>query len=168
MILNIRKTCWVFVLSTVFSAPLQAETIESRKFETEAFLEACTDLVPNVPLAIPMDAQCISQGRKMCDLATLNSDSETCIAEVTAWMRDEAASKWSLIPQNIRLDRAKPPTAEEMTNDGMMASIGGMMPNCETIQVDGVSKQLVCEYSDALAGWHALRVLQRSANEVDQ
>ncbi|MCL6283995.1 hypothetical protein M3P21_10675 [Ruegeria sp. 2012CJ41-6] len=168
MKLGKRIACWLVALPSVFSTPSYAETTDNQVFETRVFLTTCTELVPNVPLAIPMDAQCISQGRKMCDLAILNPEPETCIAEVTAWMRDEVATKWPQIPQVIRLDHATPPTAEEMKDDAIMASLVGMMPNCETVKVDGVSKQTVCEYSDALGSWHALRILERSANELDQ
>ncbi|WP_424833129.1 hypothetical protein [Ruegeria sp.] len=162
------KTYWIVGLSVVFGTQLAAETVENPKFETASFLTTCTEFVPNVPLAIPMDAQCISQGRKMCELAAFNAPPESCLLEVINWMQNEVGSKWSLIPEDIRLDHSEPPTAEEMANSAMLASLSSMMPNCETVQIDGVSKQAVCDYSDALAGWHTLRILQRSASDINQ
>ena len=163
-----KATFWVAALMTVFGTQSRAETVGPSKFETGAFLTACTEFVPNVPLAIPMDAQCISQGRKMCELAAFEAPPETCLLEVTHWMQNEVLSKWSLIPEGIRGDQAEPPTAEEMVNDAMLASLSSMMPNCDTVQINGVSKQALCDYTDALAGWHALRVLQRSASDTNQ
>ncbi|WP_217353804.1 hypothetical protein [Ruegeria arenilitoris] len=145
-----------------------AETDKGQIFDTRSFLVACSDLVPNVPLAIPMDAQCISQGLKMCELALLNAGTEKCLEEVTAWMREETDSNWHLVPEDIRLDHDKPPTAAEMASDGTMAVIGGSLPNCETMQIEGATQQQICEYLDALAGWQTLRILQRSAGEVNQ
>ncbi|WP_170769260.1 hypothetical protein [Ruegeria lacuscaerulensis] len=165
---SIKVSLWVNALTTVFGMQSWADTVGPSKFEAGAFLTACTELVPDVPLAIPMDAQCISQGRKMCELAAFDAPPETCLLEVTRWMQNEVALKWSLIPDDIRLDHAEPPTAEEMVNDGMLASLSSMMPSCETVQIDGVSKGALCEYTNALAGWHALRVLQRSASETNQ
>ena len=100
---------WAIAVSVAFGVPSQAETVEIQKFNTKAFLTTCTDLAPDVPCAIPMDVQCISQGRKMCELAKANADLEGCLTEVTDWMRDEAVAKWTLLPDDIRPDYAKPP-----------------------------------------------------------
>lgn len=144
-----------------FAGPSMSSDLE--RFDTRAFLTACTDLVPDVPFAVPMDAMCISQGRKMCGLAVMNEEPGRCLDEVTAWMQSEVAAKWGGLPAHMRKDWASPPTAEEMAGNDMLSTLNLSLPNCETLDVDGISKQSLCDYSNALTGWHALRVLQRAA-----
>ncbi|MBO9450234.1 hypothetical protein J7426_08220 [Tropicibacter sp. R16_0] len=137
-------------------------------FDTGAFLSSCVDFVPNVPLAVPMDAQCVSHGRKMCELAAAGTPADHCLLEVTKWMQNEISAKWMRLPADLRKGRDTPPKLEEMASDGMLSTLSLSTPDCETVQINGIPKQSLCDYSSALAGWHALRVLQRSAKAVSQ
>ncbi|WP_037307891.1 hypothetical protein [Ruegeria halocynthiae] len=168
MIFGKRKLLLAVVAKSVIVTPAYTQAAEPENFDTVAFLQVCTDLVPNVPFAIPMDAECITQGTKMCDLATMNSELETCLGEVTEWMSEQIATNWSKLPEDLRQGREKPPTAKELANGTGIVVNAKKLDNCETAQIDGVSTEKACAYSDALAGWHALRVVQRSAMEYDQ
>lgn len=174
MILELRS---MIVLATVLSAAnmaTQTEAADLDGFDTTAFLQACTDLVPNVDYALPMDSECISQSHRMCELADPSAEAERCISVVSKWMRDETISKWSQIPEENRLGYEDPLAAKELKNDaervfgnGVLAEFAPAIPDCEAVQVEGVSEQVVCSYADALAGWLTLRILQR-ATERDE
>lgn len=143
-----------------------SDPLENESFDTDAFLNACTGLVPAGAFsAIPMDAACISQAYKMCNWVTLEDRLETCLLEVADWMRGEVEANWPSIPEEIRSGNSEPPSVDDMTEGGLLGSFHTLIPDCAGVKIDGVSPSALCEYTDALAGWHATRILWRSAQE---
>ncbi|WP_170381689.1 hypothetical protein [Ruegeria atlantica] len=175
MIFELRS---LFVLATVLSAiniATQTEAADPDRFDTVAFLRACTDLVPDVDYALPMDVECISQSLRMCELADPSAEAERCVLVVSKWMRNETISEWSQIPEKNRFGHEDPPTAQELTRDAkrifdneLLAQFAPAIPDCEDVQVQGVSEQVVCGYADAMAGWLTLRMLQRAAERAEE
>ncbi len=175
MILKLRN---LFVLATALSAvgvATRSEAASPDSFDTVAFLQACSDLVPNVDYALPKDVECISQSHRMCELADPSAEAEKCVSVVSKWMRNETISEWSQIPEKLRLGYGHPPAAQELARDAMryfdnelLAQFAPAIPDCEDVQVQGVSEQVVCGYADAMAGWLALRELQRTAERAEE
>ncbi|MES0861790.1 hypothetical protein ABLN87_05485 [Ruegeria sp. SCPT10] len=156
------------------SIATQTMAADPERYDTVAFLRACTDLVPNVDYSLPMDVECISQSHRMCELADPDAEAERCVLVVSKWMRNETISEWPEIPEEARLGYEDPPTAQDVIRDAkrifdneILAQFAPAMTDCEDIQIEGVSEQDACGYADALAGWLALRILQR-ANEREE
>jgi len=167
--LNLATTLGAVSLAT------QTEAVDPDRFDTVAFLQACSDLVPNVEYALPMDVECIGQGHRMCELADPSAEAEKCVSVVSSWMRDETISKWPQIPEKNRLGYEDPPAAQEIIRDAkrkfdndLLAQFAPAFPECEDAQIEGVSEQVVCGYADAMAGWLTLRILQRATEREEE
>ncbi len=168
----------LLILATALGAVSLATHTEAAnpdRFDTVAFLRACTDLVPNVDYALPMDVECIGQSHRMCELADPNAEAERCVLMVSKWMRNETIAEWSQIPEKNRLGYEDPPVAQDLIKDAkrifddeILAPFAPAIASCEDFQIEGVSEQVACGYADALAGWLALRILQRTTERDEE
>ncbi|WP_170422577.1 hypothetical protein [Ruegeria arenilitoris] len=175
MIFKLRN---LFVMATALTAvnvATKSEAASPNSFDTVVFLRACSDLVPNVDYALPMDAECIGQSHRMCELADPSAEAERCVSVVSNWMRDETISEWSQIPERKRLGYDPPPAAQDEIRDAkiifdndVLEQFAPAITDCEDIQIEGVSDQVACGYADALAGRLTLRILQRAAERAEE
>ena len=146
MTVSLKKMLWATACLAFTTQPLWGQQSTQSVFDVNSFLEACTDHVPDVAFAIPMDGECISQAQKMCDLATQNASPGKCLAEVTEWMQVDTAEGWRLMPEE------EPIAADESPRG----------PDCKTLDVEGGSTESLCDYTEALSVWHAMRITERA------
>ncbi|WP_300067912.1 hypothetical protein [uncultured Ruegeria sp.] len=132
------------------------------KLSAGSLLQFCSDNIPNTELAIIMDGECVSHARKMCEYAYDLAKNEYCLVEVTAWMRRDADIRWQRLPKGQKLGFESLPTAKELFESEIGLGLVLPLPDCSKIDVEGVSEETVCSYTDALAGWRTSRIIERS------
>ncbi len=158
-----KKIQKILPLALLGFAPMTGELVANEnKLGVGTRLSFCADSIPITELALIMDGECVSHARKMCEYAFDLARNEYCLVEVTNWMRRDADIRWQRIPDERKLGFEGPPTAKDIFESETGLGPVLPLPDCRKIDVGDISQEAICSYTDALAGWRAARIIERS------
>ena len=157
------------LLVAIATAPVQAAA-QDVDYDFAGAMESCMGFVPDVEMAWAMDHECLKAARTQCSWAQGGTDEWLCIARQTEWMRAHVSTHWPVVSAGTPYEGTAAPDAEmlgQMANEVLSGGVAEL-PDCRAIGVPSSREDAACDYSDALAGWIATRILVRLQNEPQE
>ena len=126
------------------------------------FIQACSAFIQPGQTEVLLETQCLSNAVSFCKIATGEIEGDACTLSQIEWLEETVSQNWKKLPTDMRRGWPEPPTSAELTEKANTFFSGVNVPPLPELNCADARQELLCRYSDALSGWLALRILERS------